>query len=252
MPIVSDHVEVEQKPRLGGGGPGKIPHRRGYGGGDDGDHGGEHDDFLSTEKRLRRMRLAMILCMVWIGIFFTGLTSAYVIRKGLGHWDPALQRTVRDWQPLQLPYPQLWINSLLLVMGSVTLELARRNLVRKAEFASMGIESPEGRSEVPWITATGLLGFGFLAGQIIVWQGLRTQGAYARSNPSSAFFYLLTGAHGVHLLFGMAALIYVLFGTFLGLRFDKRRLAVDATGWYWHFMGALWFYIFVLLYMTNG
>ena len=48
MPIISDRVEIERKPRLGGGGPGKIPPRRGYGGGDDGDHG-ERDDSRSRE-----------------------------------------------------------------------------------------------------------------------------------------------------------------------------------------------------------
>jgi len=43
MPITTDHVEIEYKPKLGGGGPGKTPHRHGYGGGDDGDHGQPRD-----------------------------------------------------------------------------------------------------------------------------------------------------------------------------------------------------------------
>ena len=34
MPRISEQVGIERKPKLGGGGPGKIPHRRGYGGGD--------------------------------------------------------------------------------------------------------------------------------------------------------------------------------------------------------------------------
>ena len=55
MPRISEHVGIERKPKLGGGGPGKIPHRHGYGGGDDGDHG-EPDDFVSPKDRLRRYR----------------------------------------------------------------------------------------------------------------------------------------------------------------------------------------------------
>ena len=56
MPIISDRVEIERKPKLGGGGPGKIPYRRGYGGGDDGDHQ-PPEAFRSRNQRMRRYRI---------------------------------------------------------------------------------------------------------------------------------------------------------------------------------------------------
>ena len=83
MPIISDRVEVERKPRLGGGGPGKIPHRRGYGGGDDGDHGNS-GDFRSREQRMRRYRIGMSLCIISVTAIFVLLTMVYVFPHGQG------------------------------------------------------------------------------------------------------------------------------------------------------------------------
>src|SRR5947208_10097225 len=129
MPRISEHVGIERKPKLGGGGPGKIPHRRGYGGGDDGDHG-RPEDFLSRKDRLRRYRIAMVVTIVSVTTLFLGLTRVYFIRQGKGPWDPAQHAFIRDWQPLTLPYRLLFINTFVLLLSSVTLEIARRGLLR--------------------------------------------------------------------------------------------------------------------------
>src|SRR5215472_2292848 len=105
MPLIGEHVEIERKPKLGGGGPGKIPYRRGYGGGDDGDHDGR-DDFYSSRQRLRRGRIGVAICIACVSVLFVGLTMAYVIRQGTPRWDPNLKQDVYDWHPLKLPYPQ--------------------------------------------------------------------------------------------------------------------------------------------------
>jgi hypothetical protein len=135
MPIISDRVEVERKPRLGGGGPGNIPHRRGYGGGDDGDHGNS-GDFRSREQRMRRYRIAMSLCLISVTAIFVALTMIYVFRMGKGRYDEDAHRWIRDWIPITLPYLQLWINSVVLLLSSLTLELARRSMAKKKKKSS--------------------------------------------------------------------------------------------------------------------
>ena len=60
-----------------------------------------------------------------------------------------------------------------------------------------------------WLGATVALGVAFLAGQLVVWRELAARGVYLATNPSSSFFYVLTAAHGVHLLGGVLALGYV-------------------------------------------
>lgn len=251
MPVVSDHVAKERKPKLGGGGPGKIPHRRGYGGGDDGDRGrGKDPD--SPNARLHRLRVGMALCIASVTMIFIGLTTVYMVRQNTRHWDQQLHKDVYDWIPVPLPYRQLWINTLILVLSSFTLELARRQMVKKAEFAQMGIMPPRSRGDLPWLTLTVLLGMAFLAGQAIVWTILRGQGLYLHANPSSSCFYLLTGLHALHLAGGLTALLYAACGRWLRLRFESQWIAVEVTAWYWHFMGLLWLAIFALLHFARG
>ena len=250
MPITSEHVEIERKPKLGGGGPGKIPHRRGYGGGDDGDPD-RFRDFHSRKERLRRYRVGMVLCIISVSTLFIGLTLAYVLRQQMGHWDPTMKTFVRDWKAIRLPYLQLWVNSTVLLLSSITLELARRRMTRQVEFAELGILPIHPRRTIPWLGLTVMLGFGFLAGQVMVWNHFRLQGVFQHTNPSSSFFLILTGIHAVHLLGGLLALLYASAGSLMQMRFESQMLAVEVTGWYWHFMAGLWMYVFALLYFVR-
>lgn len=250
MPITSEHVELERKPDLGGGGPGKIPHRRGYGGGDDGDPD-RFGDFRSRLQRLGRYRVGMTLCIVSVGTLFVCLTLVYVVRMHRGPWDPATKVFVRDWAPLHLPYLMLWTNSAVLLLSSITLEMARRGMTRQMEFVELGILPVTSRRDFPWLGLTVLLGFSFLAGQLLVWNHFRLQGVFRHTNPGSSFFFILTGMHAVHLLGGLLSLLYAAAGKMMQLRFDSQMLAVQATSWYWHFMGALWLYIFALLHFVH-
>jgi cytochrome c oxidase subunit III len=252
MPITSERVEVKHKPKLGGGGPGKIPYRRGYGGGgDDGDHG-RPGDFFSSRQRLRRGRIGIAAGIICVTVLFIGLTFIYVARLGTHHYDPELRQEVYDWKPLSLPYRLLWINSTLLALSSVALELARGSMAKKSEFSTMGIAPPRLKLDPPWLTITVALGFSFLAGQLWVWNGFRSQGLYLHANPSSSLFYLITGLHAAHLAGGLIVLLYAACGSWLRMRFESQRIAVEVTAWYWHFMGGLWFGIFALLHFARG
>ncbi len=250
MAPVSEHVEVERRPKLGGGGPGKIPHRRGYGGGDDGDRGPR--DPSSKKERLRRYRVGMMLCIVSVTTLFLCLSLVYIFRQGAAKWDPGLKQFVRDWRPLVLPYTQLWINTAILLCSSITLELARRRMAKQAEFAALGILPYRNKTDVPWLGLTVLLGFAFLAGQLMVWNSFQQQGLFLKSNPSSSLFVILTGMHALHLTGGLIALLYAATGNWMRVRFDSQQLAVTVTAWYWHFMGALWLYLFGLLHFARG
>ena len=252
MPTIGDRVEIERRPKLGGGGPGKIPHRRGYGGGgDDGDRGNP-EGFQSREQRMRRYRIAMTLCIVSVTAIFLLLTVVYVFRMGKGRFDEDTKRWVRDWVPLTLPYLQLWINSAVLLLSSITLELARRSMIKKEEFAAMGIVPPRMKRDLPWLGITVVLGFCFLIGQVFVWNILRHQGVFLESNPSRSLFYIITGTHAVHLFGGLAVLLYAVAGRLLAAKFESQRIAVEVTGWYWHYLAFLWFGIFALVHFARG
>ena len=74
-----------------------------------------------------------------------------------------------------------------------------------------------------------------------------SSGFYVDTSPSSSFFYLLTGMHGIHLFGGIIALLASGAASLLRRSAVSRGVVVDATAWYWHFMTALWVYILCLL-----
>jgi len=216
------------------------------GGGDDG-RGGDVPDYGA---RLRRARLGLICGIATVGMVFISLTSALVFRRGLPTFDGSVNAYVRDWGSVELPWLLLGINTVILLASSLTVELARRQAARRAALAPVqsipGVSLGEEKN-LPWLGITVLLGFSFLAGQWLAWTELHNRGFYVDTNPSSSFAFLLTVAHAVHLAGGMIALIWAACASLLRKPLESRRIAVDITAWYWHFMGVLWIYIFALL-----
>jgi len=216
------------------------------GGGDDG-RGGEIPDYGA---RLRRARLGLICGIATVGMVFISLTSAYIFRRGLPTFEGETNSYVRDWGTLQLPWVLLGINTAILLISSLTMEFARRKAAMQAALAPVtsipGISLGEEKN-FPWLGITVVLGFSFLLGQWLAWGELHTRGFFVDTNPSSSFAFLLTVAHAVHLVGGMIALIWASSASLLHKPLEARRIAVDITAWYWHFMAVLWIYIFLLL-----
>jgi cytochrome c oxidase subunit 3 len=210
--------------------------------------GGPDQSLAALATRLRRARLGVIVALTAVVMIFVSYSSAYVVRQGLPTLDPRTGVLVRDWLPLQLPN-FLLVNTLVLLISTVTMELARRQAVRTA--VTIADESrPSRRMEtdkMPWLALTGILGLSFLAGQWLVWRELAARGFYLATSPSSSFFYLLTGMHGIHLFGGILALLAAGAASLLRKSAISAAVVVDATGWYWHFMTVLWVYILCLL-----
>ena len=235
-----------EEPEVSRGREGGLPPDFG-GGGDDGRPGAGLPDYKT---RLRRARLALLVALIPVLMLFVSFTSAYVVRQGLPTLDPRTNQLVRDWIPVKLP-ALLLINTGVLLLSSVGMELARRQ-TRTAAAATI---SPQGTSGVsaavtektPWLAFTIALGLLFLIGQWMAWKQLAANGFYVATTPSSSFVYLLTGAHAIHLMGGVLALLVA--GVFELLRrsVTTRSIVVDVTAWYWHFMAALWVYILCLL-----
>ena len=131
----------------------------------------------------------------------------------------------------------MWFSTLVLLASSGTLEMARKKL---ANFDVAGFKNL-------W-TITTVLGVLFLIGQVVAWRILVGQGIYLASNPASSFFYIFTGAHGLHLIGGVCALLYVTKRNFEQAQVT-RSVAAEVTSYYWHFMDALWLFLLALLYL---
>jgi cytochrome c oxidase subunit III len=201
------------------------------------------------EMRLRRARLGLAVGIIGIVMMFVSFTSAYIVRQGLPTLDPRTDTLVHDWFPLPLP-ALLFFNTGLLMISSVTMELARRQVARfTTQVGAVSIPNVfVGREgTILWLALTAVLGLGFLRGQWIAWRELALSGFYVATSPSSSFVYLLTGTHGVHLLGGIFALLVAAVSILFRRPAESRVVVLDVTGWYWHFMTLLWVYILCLL-----
>jgi cytochrome c oxidase subunit III len=203
---------------------------------------------------LRRYRLGVMLALSSVVMLFVSFTTAYIVRKAGAVWDPARNDYVSNWAPLTLPTRILLFNTFLLVLSSFILEVARRRAAEDVALAPIadipGIRVSASRA-LPWVWSTVLLGLGFLAGQAYAWRQLRLANITFATNASSSFFFILTGVHAVHLAGGILALLYAGVTVWLHRPPETRRIVIDVTAWYWHFMGALWIYIFALLYFAR-
>jgi cytochrome c oxidase subunit III len=164
-----------------------------------------------------------------ITMSFAAFTSALIVRQGTA---PLVHIT--------LP-PVLYLNTLLIIASSVTLELARRRI---ASF--MGGVRDQAAGPARWLYITLFLGLLFVAGQTFAWMQLKSQGFGLATNISYSFFYVLTVAHALHVFGGLGGLVRVIGKLHKSV---LRRSTLDATSRYWHFMGVLWVYLLLLLWM---
>ncbi len=172
----------------------------------------------------------MRFVLVSITVLFITVGVAYYIRA----------QSAVNWQAIAVPR-LLWLSSALILASSWTFETARGSLERK-----------NNKRYVRWLEYTAGIGLAFLASQLLALRELVMQGIYLRHNPHSSLFYVVTGAHGVHLLGGIAALCYLLIHASLRpetmlFAFARQRSRTSVAALYWHFLSVLWLGLFVWL-----
>jgi cytochrome c oxidase subunit III len=172
------------------------------------------------------------MIIVSVVMIFASLTSAYIVRKGDGNW-------------LEFDLPALlWVNTVIIILSSVTLHWAYFS-AKKDNIQNLRIG----------LFVTTLLGVLFVVGQVLAWQKLVDAGVYfagESSNASGSFLYVFTGLHAAHLLGGM---IYLFIVNIDALRYkihSKNLLRLEMCATYWHFMDALWIYLFLFLLVSHS
>lgn len=215
---VIDDIEIKQGGRSGS--PPPPPD----GGDGDGSRGPSGD--ASAVSR-RAYFTGLTLALGGILMFFMALTSAYIVRKGLGD----------NWQAIALPR-LLWFNTAVLLVSSASIEVARRKLARGVASAFRS-----------WWWVTMALGLIFVSGQLVAWREMVARGIFLAGNAASSFFYVLTASHGLHLLGGIVFLFYVAFRAWNRSSISQGT-AAELAAVYWHFMDGLW--IFLLLLVSLG
>jgi len=92
----------------------------------------------------------------------------------------------------------------------------------------------------------------FLLGQVLAWRQLGTMVYFEVSNPAIAFFYLITGLHGLHILGGLVAWGRTFAKVWGNFDVAKVRHSVELCTLYWHFLLGVWLVLFGLLFSGNN
>jgi cytochrome c oxidase subunit 3 len=249
MPVLSPPIAIE-KPKSGHGGGGVHPPAHG-GGGDNSPGDGSYD----YGRRLYRARLGLVLALTSICILFITITVVFfLLRHGSIVYDAQSGSYIRRWVPIVLPVRLLMLNTIVLLASSFTIEMARRSVAREMVLAPVRripgifLDREQG---IPWLGITIVLGLLFLIGQWAAWRALEARGIHIFTGVPSPFFFILTGAHALHLSGGVIVLMYAGIISLLRRSLEHRRIVLEVAAWYWHFMGVLWVYIFALLQLSH-
>ena len=164
---------------------------------------------------------------VFLGVatsLFVLFVSAYAMRLDFADWTP-------------LPRPRLlMLNTALLVGASLAME-----------WTVYAARRADGDNVRRGLWASGLLTFGFLAGQLYVWKQFSDAGYFVSTSAATAFFYLFTAVHGLHVLGGLVAWARASARAWRGKDPAKVRLGVELCATYWHFLLAVWVVLYALL-----
>ena len=174
-------------------------------------------------------RLALSVFLVVVAVLFMLLLIAYGGRMAYEDWRPVPQ--------LRL----LWANTFVLVLSSVAMQWAQYS-VRRGRMDAMRVG----------LLAGGAFTVVFLFGQILAWRQLGTMDYFEVTNPAIAFFYLITGLHGMHLLGGLVAWGRTAARVWGDLDVATIRQSVELCTVYWHFLLLVWLVLFGLLFTGNN
>ena len=182
---------------------------------------------LRDKAAARKLALKVFLAIVTV--LFMLLVVAYARRMAYEDWRPSPQLGL------------LWANTFALVLSSVALQWALFS-ARRGQMDGMRVA----------FLAGGAFTVVFLVGQILAWRQLGTMVYFDVTNPAIAFFYLITGLHGLHLLGGLVAWGRTFTKVWGDFDLAKIRHSVELCTLYWHYLLGVWLVLFALLFSGNN
>ncbi|MFT4856064.1 MAG: cytochrome c oxidase subunit 3 [Algoriphagus sp.] len=185
-------------------------------------------DMVDQPISMHPKKFALWLFIVSVVMVFAGWTSALIVRQAEGNW-------------LDYDLPQIfWVTSGIVILSSISLHWAYIS-AKKDNFIQLRLG----------MSLAMILGVCFLVGQWFSWKALVASEVFFVGNPAGSFLYVLTGMHAVHLISGLIFLIFVLISTFRYKVHSKSMNTFEMATTYWHFLGALWIYLFMFLLLNH-
>ena len=175
--------------------------------------------------------------VVWLSselMFFAGLFAMYFVARAQaaeGMWPP---------EPTELNIPYALVFTTILVISSFTCQ--------------MGVFAAE-RGDVfrlrAWYIVSLVLGTIFVIGQANEFRELVHHGTTLASSSYGSVFYITTGFHGLHVIAGLIAFIYLIIRTKMSKFTPAQATASIVVSYYWHFVDIVWVGLFLTIYIVQ-
>lgn len=176
----------------------------------------------TPQQRIHPKMFAMWLGIASVIMLFAGLTSAFIVRSAAGNW-------------VNFSLPGIFfVSTVVILASSATMHWASVSY-KKYNYTNYKIA----------IALTFLLGCVFAVCQYNGWFKLAGIGMFIDGNPSGSFVYVISMVHLLHVVGGLVALLVAFVRSLVKPFHPKRLLGVRLTATYWHFVDALWLYLFI-------
>ncbi|WP_420897666.1 cytochrome c oxidase subunit 3 [Cryobacterium tagatosivorans] len=184
--------------------------------------------------------------IVWLGsevMFFAGLFAIYFTLRSTA---PELWQFETDKHNFTFAL----INTLILVFSSVTCQFGVF-AAERLQARSTGWK-PSQWGMVEWFFLTYALGAIFVAGQVLEYATLVSEGVSLSSNSYGSAFYITTGFHGLHVTGGLIAFLLIIGRAFAVKHFGhKEATSAIVVSYYWHFVDVVWIGLFLVIYVLK-
>ena len=186
--------------------------------------------------------------IVWLSselMFFAALFAAYFTIRSV---SPELWS--QSTEMLNVPFSSA--NTLILVLSSFTCQWgvfkAEDGIVGRTgalwDFRQWGLRE--------WFVLTYVMGAIFIAGQAFEYAELVHEGLTIPSSAYGTVFYLATGFHGLHVLGGLVAFLFVMGRTLIARKFThEQAVTAIVVSYYWHFVDVVWVGLFATIYLIK-
>lgn len=181
-----------------------------------------------TTLGMHPQKFAMWLFIVSVFMLFAGLTSAYIVRQAEG-----------DWYVFQLP-SMFTYSTVALLASSLTMHWAYIS-AKKDNVSTVRIG----------ILLTSILGIAFLIMQFLGYAEMVDMNVYFVGNPSGSFVYVIAGVHAVHIISAVIFVVVMLIHAFRYEVHSRKMLSIEMCATYWHFLDALWVFLFIFMLLSR-
>jgi cytochrome c oxidase subunit 3 len=185
---------------------------------------------------LTRPNMVSVGTIIWLSselMFFAGLFAMYFTARA---------RATEGWppEPTELNVPYALVVTIVLVASSFTCQFG----VFAAEVGNVyGLRR--------WFTLTFVLGLLFVLGQGYEYIQLVEEGTSISSSTYGSVFYITTGFHGLHVIGGLVAFVFMLIRSTMGRFTPAQATSAIVVSYYWHFVDVVWIGLFTTIYFIR-